>query len=345
MQQMVSDFQNQIANQDQRNLYDFIKRAAKPIYKNGRVDAEAILTIIEALVENTFVADLGPTTNFYLERYFGYKPTKTPSGPIPDPADVQLAEKLKVSFENHIRQVCHLKKECYGRVLDVYRDFFAKLSGRIQKQNLTTRDGRICEIPSNLPIYTTNYDLCVERFFEVDLDYKGLKMGFEAIGSESVLNPRSLQGDSGIKLVKLHGSINWRKKGEDVIRVFESGESFLGREYEGELMLFPIKQKTNYLSPYFDFLAALKKDLLASPRWIIIGYAFNDDVIRDIFVEASRPRRPTEEAKKVVIVHPADFLLEERLQDLEGPPLFLQKKFGEDDFQQVNQEIVDLLMK
>jgi len=50
-------------------------------------------------------------------------------------------------------------------------------------------------------------------------------------------------------------------------------------------MLYPIQQKDLYLYPWFNLFYRFKDDLDRTKTWLAIGYSFNDEFIRNIFIE------------------------------------------------------------
>jgi hypothetical protein len=87
-------------------------------------------------------------------------------------------------------------------------------------------------------------------------------------------------------LVKLHGSLNWYKQEDGTIVIMDTAKRRLGNQnIVGELMLYPIQQKDLYLYPWFNLFYRLKDDLFHAKNWIVIGYSFNDEFIRNTFSE------------------------------------------------------------
>lgn len=83
----------------------------------------------------------------------------------------------------------------------------------------------------------------------------------------------------------------------------------------------------------------LNSELKSKSIWIVIGYSFNDPVIREIFA------RNSDKTKRIVFVHPhAQEIRDKRLADVRNKSFsLLHKKFGEDDFRKVNYTILKQL--
>src|SRR5439155_10215318 len=97
-------------------------------------------------------------------------------------------------------------------------------------------------------------------------------------------------------LIKLHGSLDWRREASGKILRFET--SFTAYDIKGEVMMFPIQQKDLYLHPWITLFQDLKRALQTSYMWMIIGYAINDEFIFEVFKEALTS------GNKMVIVNP-----------------------------------------
>jgi len=128
-----------------------------------------------------------------------------------------------------------------------------------------------------------------------------------------------------IQLLKLHGSVSWliEKGTGNIIEATERGQSYVGRRYEGEMMLYPIAEKELYLNPYISMLLRLNWELEKKPVWVVIGYSFNDSVIREIFV------RNFSEEKHLIFVHPeANEIYSQNLSEMKGKLSLMKKRFG-----------------
>lgn len=144
-----------------------------------------------------------------------------------------------------------------------------------------------------------------------------------------------------IRLIKLHGSVNWLIDSEGTVSE-ESvlGQSFFGRKIVGEMMIYPVQQKDLYLEPYISMYKLLNNKLSEKLIWIIIGYSFNDPIIREIFVRNSRAD------KIMVFVHPdALRIAVERLKGLKNDVRLLNEWFGQDGhYRKVNYDIISKLI-
>jgi hypothetical protein len=73
---------------------------------------------------------------------------------------------------------------------------------------------------------------------------------------------RVLSGEWGVKLVKLHGSLDWFKLKNGNILNLPSYRAKHGKQpVEGEMILYPLHQKDLYLYPWFELFKGFKHDL------------------------------------------------------------------------------------
>jgi hypothetical protein len=102
---------------------------------------------------------------------------------------------------------------------------------------------------------------------------------------KSVLWVDKQEGDM-INLIKLHGSIDWYGLADgSIVKLDETKSIFAKQKVTGELMLYPLQQKDLYLYPWFDLFYRFKRDLEKTAIWLVIGYRFNDEFIRNMFIE------------------------------------------------------------
>jgi NAD-dependent SIR2 family protein deacetylase len=156
----------------------------------------------------------------------------------------------------------------------------------------------------NAYLFTTNYDRLVEvAASSINLPYSD---GFEPASShpESRWNGQFAEG---IRLVKLHGSVNWYEE-EDSENLFrlERGYSLPSHEYRltlGDralrpLMIIPTLEKAVLKKPYSGLLTQFSDALKEIDIFMVIGNSLRDDHLRNIVAE----RAP---GLSIVLVNPA----------------------------------------
>lgn len=136
-----------------------------------------------------------------------------------------------------------------------------------------------------LPVFTLNYDLCVE-----DACAAGgieLTTGFRSDGGR--WTPSLFRAHArGINLFKLHGSLNWNLGGSLSNRRLV--QNYPPRwETEPELILGP-GSKLQHDEPFVTLYSAFHKALRRAKVCVAVGYSFRDDHIKEPLHEASRRR-------------------------------------------------------
>jgi hypothetical protein len=130
-----------------------------------------------------------------------------------------------------------------------------------------------------LAIATLNYDLSIEQAAQADdvpvetgIDY-WIKTG------------RWSWPDEGIRLLKLHGSINWffaeqKAPGHlprDVVEVTEQS-----RDPRRPALLFGQRGKLQAEGPFLGLLAQFESELASAHQLVVIGYSFRDNHVNDV---------------------------------------------------------------
>jgi hypothetical protein len=159
-----------------------------------------------------------------------------------------------------------------AKVIDLYTPLFSRLNDRF-------RDN--CTI-----IFTTNYDTAIEQF----CGYEGIELigGFQKTGANLVWNPavycqQPQPGQKVITLFKLHGSLTWRKIGNEIIEFGMSARSMPG----DTALIYPTETKEYpYEEPFKTAYKFLDRFLKTAEVAIVIGYSFRDRGITYIIDEA-----------------------------------------------------------
>lgn len=209
--------------------------------------------------------------------------------------------------------------------LAAHRTFLHRLSRR------RVRDSR-------LKLFTTNYDLCFET--------AAGRQGLVVLDGFSFTQPRQFDprfflydivrrpttGDEvgtpleGVfHIYKLHGSVNWSRKAENVIEV-EPGPS-----PESACLIYPAKGKyqQSYIQPHLE-LVSQYFSVLREPNTclIVIGFGFNDDHLSEPILAAVR----TNPHLRLIIVNPStdDLTARPVVKNKYWETLFTLAKQGED---------------
>jgi len=199
--------------------------------------------------------------------------------------------KLYLSFKENTEVEAFVEKiekmiyeHCNFQLLDnsVHLEFVKQLTNRKSKQ------GR-------LKVFTTNYDTAFEQ--------AGSEGGYVLIDGFSFTQPRKFNGkyfdydiviregsriaadenfaSNVFHLYKLHGSVNWEKREEEVVQVDNPAKA---------LMIYPNNNKyeSSYEQPYFEMMSRLQSELRkkGTNTLIVVGFSFADKHIFTMIKEA-----------------------------------------------------------
>jgi len=327
--------------ESERRTYADIKETLEKKL-HSQVDLEGVFTVIDGIINYT------PERLGLLSLYATAKFKKS----FPTEWDKVVCSSLRKKFQAFVKEKCAIPEESFGKIEQVYRDFFNRflleLGGRIG------RNGD-CVWSRHWTIFTTNYDTCLEYYWR-EAAGANIDTGFNynEVRKVDILNPRKLLNEaSTMQLCKLHGSVNWliEKRSKKVIEVTERGRSYVGRKYEGEMMIYPIAEKELYFDPYISMLLRLNRELERKSVWVVIGYSFNDPIVREIFLRKSNVR------KHLVLVHPkAKDVFSRRLHSIKAKLSLMEKWFGlsekeedllgedkKENYKKVNHQIISTL--
>lgn len=135
-------------------------------------------------------------------------------------------------------------------------------------------------------LFTTNYDLCFEevarrtRFTLIDGFSHGLEQTYDRLnfGLDIVRRDGGREGleyiQNVLQFYKLHGSIDWRRVGGEILRTREE----TGRP----VLIYPrsSKYQESFDAPYLDMLSSFQAALREPDTALLVsGFGFNDDHI------------------------------------------------------------------
>jgi hypothetical protein len=300
-----------------KSIYSNVKDIICDTY--GYADLESVFTVIESLSHNIEYKELGFTSIYVLSNYGKEIKNKL----IASPNEQKAAIKLLQLYKDFVRSACKEEDTMEDHITNCYKELFDMLGDKY-KFDTVTGDDDLKYRYGPCSIYTTNYDSVIERYWKgvspiMDLwkDDKGI----------TVLDPAIvLSGEMDVKLVKLHGSLDWFKLKNGRIVNLPSYRAKHGKSpVEGEMILYPLHQKDLYLYPWFELFKGFKHDLSKTKTWISIGYSFNDEFIRNIFHEALN-----DSVHKFVIVAPdANGIVSDKFSNYEDYIRKINGKFGE----------------
>jgi hypothetical protein len=325
MKQMVPLFEETLSSEPELDVYFRTKRGLETQFGAERVDLEAIFTVFDSAINAGKLSDLGLLPAFYLSRFSKVEPDALITDIL---QDKEVLKSLRSKFEQFVQQRCTLLAEHHQKVIPTYDTLFAEISKRFGGNLQTSQQGFQV---SNLPIFTTNYDLCLEFYFTASNVEFLDGFQFNPRNSKNELNPQILHDPNHPRprLFKLHGSISWVWL--DNKTVIKSPDplpqvTWDGRKPSGQLILYPIQNKATYVTPFIDMFYEFAYSLRTNRNWVVIGYSFNDDTIREMFLSNFTSN------KKLILVHPeADDLIANRLKAIGSSIIPITSKFGESD--------------
>ena len=171
-----------------------------------------------------------------------------------------------------IMDAAYTKELNQAEVVSLYQPLLSFLNNHFKNNNST--------------IFTTNYDTAIEQYCK----YEGIELidGFQKTGPSLVWNPAEYYqkpnpSQKVITLFKLHGSLTWRKIGNEIFEFGMSAESMPG----DVALIYPTETKEYpYEEPFKTAYRFLDRFLKTAEVAIVVGYSFRDRGITYIIDEA-----------------------------------------------------------
>ncbi|WP_458743259.1 SIR2 family protein [Candidatus Nitrosocosmicus sp. T] len=330
------------------NIYDRIYNTLDEYYL-GKVDVEAIMSVVIGLKENTNFAE--NTGDFGL--YQIYRKSTSPNFVFNlDEDSIEDLNLLEQRYKEFIRSSMSFDQHKVDLIEKIYDNFFGVLHSLITKNELDEDTIPYSKINSslhnNFNIFTTNYDTAIEKYFKDIVEYKEFDTG--AIGFDSEIKMDEFikrywcrNNETRMKIIKLHGSVNWIKDEKnrliqkslednyDRVRSMNSSNSI-----KDEVIIYPLSQKKLYLTPFIQLYYYLEKELSNDKIWIVIGYSFRDPVIRHLFENSIN------NMKCILLVDPRSETIKKLFSEDAQKKIFtLRAEFGnKENYDETNKEIV-----
>jgi len=349
MKEMTVDFKEELktATQQEQRVYDEIVKLLEQDL--GSVDIEAVFSVIDGLKQYS-VDNFGELAIYscrkICEKSFFSKNL--------DDSFTDTLTQLETKLTRFIRKSCMLKDKFSNKRKEVYSHFFNSLADASGDAPANSRDLKV-KYSYSWTLFTTNYDNNLETFWREDVIGVTLDTCFNGNGclypdfflrcaGNTVCN-----GPGGkLRLVKLHGSTSWLKeKDTECIKEKEYHLDFAteigkGSKYDKDMVIYPLIQKQLYVEPYIQMFYNLNKDLENKRIWIVIGYSFRDPVIRNIFTT----NFDKGSNKRMLLVIPnADEVISKYFSNYHDRIIPINERFGEDDYQTINQIIANQAFK
>ncbi|MGD0588335.1 MAG: SIR2 family protein [Thermoplasmata archaeon] len=342
MQSMVPKFEEALksnGSEDERSLYkDICEFLAVTLERP--TDLEAVFTVVDSIID--WSPDrMGVSAMYHATRAATLSKGQSPSAgspPLriekPDANTVSTASSLRKRFETFVERSCQIPDGQSPQIDRVYDALFRAYSA-IPGPGF---GGRKRSYQSVGAMFTTNYDAVLEHFW-VDVAEVGLETGFayDSVARMNVSQPERLRQPQGFRLFKLHGSITWLDDPRYGLTEHQEPpqemRTYTGRKFRGQVMLYPIEEKTLYTEPYLTMYQLLNRELAQDPNWVVVGYSFGDRVIRDIFL------RNSTDNSHLILIHPRADEIAKRLIGCRAMVSVMKQKFGEGDLSLFTQQL------
>ena len=315
MQEMVAEFEQKLTHNDPElfDLYSDIKNKLIEEYGDSKTDIETMLSVISGIVINPKPTALGPFVFYYIST--NYSEIKL----LSDKAE--NAKKLQKQIKDYIKSVCKVNTQ--DDVSKIYKKSYVPLFEHMDGRK-KGYDGVV--LADDWKAYTTNYDNIFEDFWN---SLQRPHDHFEQTGDSAKYFFMAKQLGNDHTFSKLHGSLDWTKEVDTRKLIKKTTTGFNLSLTSGQIMLFPMQQKDLYLQPWFTLLQDLKMGLSTKEKWYAVGYAFNDEFIRNMF-EESLERSDV----KLVIINPEAEEIKEKFSELVRDKIdVLPIKFGGASFE------------
>ena len=296
MQEMVIEFEEELKNNNQKlfRFYSEIKNKLIKEYGESKIDIEIMLSVINGIARNLKPSELG-------HFIFYYTSINDFSKEFPSEI-VENAKELQELIQNYIIDACKTttQEDMDSIYSKSYVPFFRCISGI----KSTYED---LELAQDWKAYTTNYDNIFEYFWH---NLKPPTDHFKKADGLTGVHFATEQLPDEHTFSKLHGSLDWTREVNTGRLIRKMPAAFNLSPTKGQAMLFPIQQKDLYLQPWFTLLQDLKLGLLSKDTWYVVGYAFNDAFIKDMFEESLRSRNV-----RLIIINPKAKEIKEKFAD------------------------------
>lgn len=347
MQEMVTEFKEDLVKSEDKDRIGLFNDIWSFLAENldRPIDLEAVFTIVDSITdwssEKIGISALYHATRCANIEMKNEKQKATIRLIEPNSDKIDIARKLKIDFEEYIRRKCEDHPENNEKIKKIYGELFAIVGRR--HEGVRNESGLFSGPWS---IFTTNYDNIIEGYF-LDIAKCPLITGFEYNGTTRMhtSTPEAFQRHTGpTKLFKLHGSTSWYRHPDPDVGIVElelkpqGNRTRDGREFGGQVMLYPIVEKELYHEPFISMYHELVKTLKSTKYWLVIGYSFGDKIVRDIFINNSL------KTTKMVLWHPhAKQIAVEKLKMFKGKIEPFDQRFGLDSHRQFCEQLDQFL--
>lgn len=254
---------------------------------------EVLMTILSDLAKppEQFWKTIAPHTSSFLmkgnghaTKYVEKKETATEARELINKAQESIFGVCIEQIDTNLDKVQNLYDELLVTIMNL----------KFGKAPQPTGDGKI-SFPSVMYIVTTNYDLAIERFWELHqtelrdgLTNQPIEKAYKLVADEKLF-----KSDKMPALFKFHGSVNLFRKGVDIYRekisstdVDKIGIQGIIDKYGELTLVYPVESagreyvtQSPYLNMYGIFLERLREQVSADNLWLILGSSLQDTTL------------------------------------------------------------------
>jgi len=207
------------------------------------------------------------------------KPTLSPPVKLP----LLSAGGTRAVFDELANEADLLDYTIRGQIFHHYRSF--ENPERVHQHFIPLIDEVSGMLPHDEPIivFTTNYDLGIEVFCREARDKFALTDGFafDAVFQEMVWQSDFIErwkptgnDKRDIILIKLHGSTNWLRRGDRIVRGPEVYTAY--DPLVSNVLIYPAERKVTVGDPFFTGYHYLQQILANAECLVSVGYSFRD---------------------------------------------------------------------
>lgn len=271
---LMADFLLNLQTQLTGSLRELLHAIAR--YKSW--DLEAIMDELTDLCDKPYLSDTNQVN--YITDFLDPNRTEARkvAGSIPSEFSkhyqvmVDQCRSLRFEIEKLIFE--HYRKIDPEKVRELYDPLLELIINLIRRSGLLA-DQSLSSIV--VPIFTTNYDLAIERLTEVRDDIILVNGFHRAIWKRSEFDEFNPKGH-GIYLLlfKLHGSVNWYR---DIDGKVKEGGVALYQHSDPEIrnvVIYPAQNKIALEEPFVTAYEYLQRCLDEALHVVFVGYSFRD---------------------------------------------------------------------
>jgi hypothetical protein len=314
MREFIDIFDNEL---EKNSLYNEIKNA----FGRDYFDLEVLMTILDDLSKDLkeLRRTISPQTSDFLLR----KSHENALNYISDKRIKTTAKEALSRLKGTIRRECFIAvQEKVNMILETYDKLFSILFDTPFVQGIgsyTSGDGKT-RYPTNLKIFTTNYDTCVETY--LNRRQITFTQGIVPMYGYNVFDIDSFNDSSAnVGVFKLHGSVDLFIKNRHIRQLsayrYEKGVTHLGEDFGEELMRYPIEfggYQHVMESPFLDLFRLFRDRIRDDQLWLLVGSSFRDVTICSIMNDVLRSKRASE-YPKILLVNPHSQKIIDRLKE------------------------------